>query len=238
MIEPIHPLHRLCHTVVAHSVGAVGIAHARFCRSGEHSVGNHRTVGFHVVLAGAEAVHKVVWHFVIACHLRIDVAQLRLFHKLESHRRNAVEQRECVHLYGVVLINQTLLALYYVEFHFKGHLAAEVVEQSPELVGSVLEYVHGERAALLKQCHGRYESGQAKHMVAVQMTDKNMVKTRKFQLHATHLQLCALTTVNHIELVANVEHLARRHVAHSARCRPTTQYIQFKVCHIRAFIIN
>ena len=149
VVEPIHPLHRLCHTVVAHRVGAVGIAHARFCRSGEHSVGNHRAVGFHIVLARAEAVHKVVWHFVIACHLRIDVAQLWFLHKLESHRRNAVEQRECVHLNGVVLINQTLLALYYIEFHFKRHLAAEVVEKSPELVGSVLEYVHGECAPLL-----------------------------------------------------------------------------------------
>lgn len=68
-------------------------------------------------------------------------------------------------------------------------------------------------------------------MVAVEMRDKHMVETRKFQPHAPELQLRALAAVNHEELVAEVHHLARRLVASRRRGRTASEYVDLEFCH-------
>ena len=49
-------------------------------------------------------------------------------------------------------------------------------------------------------------------MVAVQMRDEDVRQSRELEAHASHLELCSLAAINHQQIVAYVEHLARRHV--------------------------
>jgi hypothetical protein len=44
-------------------------------------------------------------------------------------------------------------------------------------------------------------------MVTVEMGNKDVVETRKFEPRATHLQLGSFATINHVEFVAHVDHL-------------------------------
>ena len=44
----------------------------------------------------------------------------------------------------------------------------------------------------------------------MKVADEDVVESREFQAHSAHLQLRALTAVDHVELVADVEHLTRR----------------------------
>jgi hypothetical protein len=45
-------------------------------------------------------------------------------------------------------------------------------------------------------------------MVAMEMRDKHMVETRKFQTHAAHGQLGTFATVNHKQFVSEIDNLA------------------------------
>lgn len=65
----------------------------------------------------------------------------------------------------------------------------------------------------------------------MQMADEDVVQTHEFELHASHGQLCTLAAVNHHQVVAHVEHLARRLVARRHRRATTSQYVQFQPCH-------
>ena len=74
-------------------------------------------------------------------------------------------------------------------------------------------------------------------MVAMQVADEDVIQPRELEFHAPHFKLGALAAVNHEQVVANVQHLARRQVLKTRRCRSASQYVQFKSCHA-ALLMN
>lgn len=68
-------------------------------------------------------------------------------------------------------------------------------------------------------------------MIAVQVTDEDVVEAHRLDAHASHGQLGALAAVDHHQVVAHVQHLARRLVAWRHRRAAAAQYVQFKLCH-------
>ena len=52
-------------------------------------------------------------------------------------------------------------------------------------------------------------------MVAVQVTNEDVVESRELEPHAAHLELGALATVDHEEVAAHIKYLARRQVSKS-----------------------
>jgi hypothetical protein len=68
-------------------------------------------------------------------------------------------------------------------------------------------------------------------MVAVEVADEDVIESHELEFHASYGQLRSLATVDHHQVIAHVEHLARRLVARRHRRTATSQYAQFQPSH-------
>lgn len=68
-------------------------------------------------------------------------------------------------------------------------------------------------------------------MVAVKMADEDVVKSGKLEFHAAHAELSALATVNHHQVIPEVDNLASREVAQRWCSRAASKDIYTKSCH-------
>lgn len=66
-------------------------------------------------------------------------------------------------------------------------------------------------------------------MVAVQVCEEYVTQAGEFQTHALHLLLSPLSTIYHIERLAEVQHHTRLVMTHRRLGRPTPEDIQN--CH-------
>jgi hypothetical protein len=62
-----------------------------------------------------------------------------------------------------------------------------------------------ERAGALLQVHGREQTGQAKVVVTVQVTDEDITNALMLYFVTHQLHLCTLAAINQVDLVANRE---------------------------------
>ena len=68
----------------------------------------------------------------------------------------------------------------------------------------------------------RKQAGQAEAMVAMRMGDEDVPDAVETNPHPAHLQLGTLATINHIQLVAQVDDLRRGQVPHRGQRRPAS----------------
>ena len=69
---------------------------------------------------------------------------------------------------------------------------------------------------------GRDESDESEAVVAMQMRDEDVVESREAEACAAILHLSTLTTINHVELVAQVDDLRGGIVACGGQSRSAT----------------
>ena len=100
-----------------------------------------------------------------------------------------------------------------IETHLKRQAFAKQVEQGPH------ERLHGCRSMYhqFPQSSQHAQRGdQARKpetMIAVQVGDKDMVQSAKLDMLMAHLHLRALSAINHIQLIPQVDHLRGGQVA-------------------------
>jgi hypothetical protein len=118
-----------------------------------------------------------------------------------------MEQRHCGDSDGIIFVDNFVLRSDYVETDFVRSFTAEIGENIPELVSTLLKDVDSDSARLAKQGKGGQQTREAETMVAMQVADEDIIEAREFKLHAAHLQLGTFAAVNHEKVVADVEHL-------------------------------
>ena len=222
VIEPVHALHGIDHAPRVTRVAAVGIGAGGIGIGGELGIGDDEPFGGHEVLPLPETVHEVVWHPMVSGGRRDDVPQLGLFVEQKSHGGHAVQQRECGDGNGVVLIDDALVGRDDVELELERALVAKVVKHFVHQFSSPGKGVDGHCAGTRVQCHGGKKSENSEHMVAVQMADKDVVEAAEVETLPAEGRLRSLAAVNHEEVVAHVEHLARGRVTPGGGGRAAT----------------
>ena len=169
-------------------------------------------VGRNEVGAVAQIVVEIDWHLVETHHIALDVAQFGLFAEQEPRGRHAMLKRESLHGDGIVLIYYGLLAANDVEFNLIAAIGEEEIEKLAEHLSTLGIDVNGERAGALVQVESSEQPRQPEAVVAVQVAYENMVESLHLQVLTSKAKLGRFATINHKQIVANVKHLARRHV--------------------------
>ena len=231
MVQPVHALDVADDAARELGIAAIGVADGRVGWRGELVVGDDETLGGHPVLTLSQGVHGIMRHPQALGLLAVDVAQLGLLGDNETHGRDAVQQGECGYRDGIVLVDNRLVGVDDVEAHLKGALAAKVVEHPREQVNAVLEGVNGEGIGAIEQRHGRYQPRQPEAVVTVEVADEDVVEAHELESHAPHAQLSALAAVDHHEVVAHIEDLARGTVPGGHCGAAAAQYVKFQSRH-------
>lgn len=82
------------------------------------------------------------------------------------------------------------------------------------------------------QRQGGEQSRQTQHVVAVHVRYEYMAQATEFQAHGAHHLLRALAAINHIEGVAEVNHLRRGIVPRCGGCGAASEYVDSETCHV------
>ena len=110
----------------------------------------------------------------------------------------------------------------------------EVIEPGAHQRFQLGEGMDVQRCRAAQEPERRDEPHQSEAVVAMQMRDEDMPQTRKAQSRPAVLALRALATVNHIELVAQVDDLRRGVVARGGECRTAPEDMNFKLLHLHS----
>ena len=112
--------------------------------------------------------------------------------------------RERLNCYGIVLIDYLAASVDNIKLEFIGTLTTEEIEHALKKLSALLEDMDCHHSPLVVKSHCREQAKQAKTVIAMQVADEDVIKTRHLQVHALHFKLRALAAVNHHKVSPDV----------------------------------
>lgn len=206
--EQIGPLNILHVIGIEAGIATIHIFAWRSGRQGKPAIRNDLPIRSGVILAILDTVDHAERYLIEVYHLALDVSCCWLLLKHEAATGNTVAQRKCLYAYRAVLIDNIGAAMRKrMKRHIIGHAFAKIVELRTQQFLQLREGVNVQCGRAPQQAKGGDKSYQTKAMVAMEVRDEDMVEPRETELCPPVLLLRAFATVNHKELIAQIDNL-------------------------------
>ena len=115
--------------------------------------------------------------------------------------------------------------------HLERESLAEKMEYGAHIAFHFLRAMDDQLAEPSQHAQGGDQAGKPEAMIAMQVGDENVIQSAEFDAHTAHLHLRALSAVDHIQFVAQVDDLRCRQMASRRQGGSAPQYVHAEVCH-------